>query len=94
MTVEEWMKSREKLAIASGLEKGMKQGLEKGMKEGLEQGMTKGKAESVLQLLEEHGTIPKQLTDEILAQTDAEVLTGWLKLAAKVTSLEEFRQKM
>lgn len=82
MTVEEWMKSREKLALASGLEKG------------LEQGMTKGKAESVLQLLEEHGTIPKQLTDEILAQTDAEVLTGWLKLAAKVTSLEEFRQKM
>lgn len=78
MTVEEWMKSREKLALASGLE----------------QGLTKGKAESVLQLLEEHGTIPKQLTDEILAQTDAEVLTGWLKLAAKVTSLEEFRQKM
>ena len=74
MTVEEWMKSREKQAIESGMRKGM--------------------AKSILQLLEEQGTIPKQLSDEILAQTDVAVLTRWLKLAAKTTSIEEFMQEM
>lgn len=78
MTVEEWMKSREKQAIESGMRKGM----------------AKGIAKSILQLLEEQGTIPKQLSDEILAQTDAAVLTRWLKLAAKTTSIEEFMQEM
>ena len=106
MTVEEWMKSREKQAIESGMKKGMakgmeegmkqgmEQGMEKGMKQGMEQGMAKGIAKSILQLLEEQGTIPKQLSDEILAQTDAAVLTRWLKLAAKTTSIEEFMQEM
>ena len=74
MTVEEWMKSREKQAIEAGMRKGI--------------------AKSILQLLEEQGTIPKQLSDEILAQTDAAVLTRWLKLAAKTTSIEEFMQEM
>lgn len=94
MTVEEWMKSREKQAIESGMKKGMAKGLEEGMKQGMEQGMAKGIAKSILQLLEEQGTIPKQLSDEILAQTDAAVLIRWLKLAAKTTSIEEFMQEM
>ena len=53
-----------------------------------------GKADSVLELLEELGTIPDALHEKIRNEKDLEVLKKWLKLAAKADSLETFQNQM
>lgn len=60
---------------------------------GIEKGIEKGKAASILELLEETGTVPEQLSQKILEQHDSETLSKWLKLAAKAESIEEFERK-
>lgn len=59
-----------------------------------EQGKAEGKAESILQVLEELGEVPEELKTTILAQQDMELLTCWLKLAAKADKVEEFQKRM
>ena len=49
-----------------------------------------GKAESIIELLEELGPVPEELRKKIMKERDAETLKGWLKLAAKVASVEDF----
>lgn len=61
---------------------------------GIEKGIEKGKAASILELLEETGTVPEQLSQKILEQHDSETLSKWLKLAAKAESIEEFERKI
>lgn len=63
-------------------------------KDGIVQGKAEGKAESILVLLADYGAVPEQLEEEISAQRNAETLEKWLKLAAKVSSIEEFTEKM
>ena len=58
--------------------------------EAIEKGKTEGKAEDILDLLEEYGTVHDKLKTEILKQTDLQVLKGWLKLAARVKNIDEF----
>lgn len=55
-----------------------------------QEGMQQAKQEDVLELLEEIGTIPEMLEKQIREQCDMEVLKRWLKLAAKVETIEEF----
>lgn len=62
--------------------------------EGYENGHAEGKAESVLYLLETKGTVPDDLRKTILSMTDMEKLKGWLILASKAASVEEFVQGM
>lgn len=50
--------------------------------------------ENILDLLEECGTIPPELKEKLERQRDMTLLKKWLKLAAHVTSIEEFVQKM
>lgn len=50
--------------------------------------------EDVLELLEELGVIPDEVRERILGEKDLEVLTAWLRLAAKTNSIEEFQSKM
>ena len=57
------------------------------------EGKIEGKIESVLELLEEFGAVPKELKDTILKETDLEKIKKWHKLAAKVSSIEEFVEK-
>ena len=45
-------------------------------------------------MLEDLGEIPPSVLERFQAETDAEILKRWLKLAAKVGSIEEFIQKM
>lgn len=78
MTFEELLRSREKDGISQGISRGIVQ----------------GKVEDILELLEDYGSVPEQLTEKILAQQDVEILKKWHKLAAKVTSIEEFIEKM
>ncbi len=58
--------------------------------EAIEKGKTEGKAEDILDLLEEYGTVHDKLKTEILKQTDLQVLKSWLKLAAQVKNIDEF----
>lgn len=70
------------------------QGVREGISLGKSQGVIQGKAEAVLELLAELGSVPNELRKEITEQRDIDILSAWLKLASKVDSLEEFRQKM
>lgn len=57
-------------------------------------GKAEGKAEDILELLEEYGIVSEELKEVIYAQTDLEVLKKWFKIAIKVTSIEEFEEKI
>ena len=58
------------------------------------EGRAEGHATSVLSLLEDKGTIPKDLQDKILCEKDMDLLQKWLKLAAKAESIEQFQNGM
>ena len=61
---------------------------------GHQEGVIAGKAESVLELLEDIGTIPEKIREKITGETDPETLKKWHKLAAKSESIDEFVSKM
>ena len=82
MTGEELMQQRER------------KGRQAGLAEGKVQGRAEGKADSIFELLEDCGTVPESLREQIYAQKDVEVLTRWLKLSAKVDSVQEFMEQM
>ena len=58
------------------------------------QGILYGKQEGILELLQEHGSVDEELRQKILSETDMEVLKGWLKLAGKANSIEEFEAQL
>lgn len=58
------------------------------------EGKQEGKAEAVLELLEDLGTVPQELKKIILEQSNLDILRRWLKLAAKAETIEEFKEKM
>ena len=80
--------------LQEGLEKGIEQGIEKGIEEGREEGFSAGKADAILELLEDIGTIPEEIRERIHNEKDSNVLNGWLKQAAKAESIDEFVSKM
>ena len=70
------------------------EGKEEGIEEGRIEGKAEGKIESILDLLEEIDVIPDRLKQTILSQKDMDILNKWLKLSAKVTSIDEFIEKI
>ena len=69
---------------------GREAGYEEGEAVGKAAGEVVGKAESVLELLEDLGKIPKELRERILSESNLPVLKHWLKAAAKSESLQDF----
>lgn len=69
---------------------GREAGYEEGEAVGKAAGEVVGKAESVLELLEDLGKIPKELRERILSESNLPVLKQWLKAAAKSESLQAF----
>ena len=67
---------------------------EEGFEDGIVKGRIEEKAESILELLEDYGEIPERVRKLIMAQTDLGILRNWLKLAAKVESIEDFEEKI
>lgn len=59
-----------------------------------DQGKAEGKAEDILELLGELGEIPNALRERIQKETDLQVLSRWLKAAAKAESISEFEKLM
>lgn len=75
---------------------GIAQGKEEGRAEGKIEGKIEGKATAILELLAEagSGSVPENLQKRIMEQTEQDVLSRWLKLAAKSSSIEEFCRNM
>ncbi len=49
---------------------------------------------SILDLLEDFGEVPSSVLERLQAESDAETLKKWLKLAARADSMETFVHKM
>lgn len=56
-----------------------------------EEKFAEGIAASILELLEELGPVPSEMKAAILNQRNPDILKRWLKLAAKVKDLTEFK---
>ena len=65
-----------------------------GLKRGFEKGILQTKIEDILDLLAEYGPIPEELSAKIHAEENLETLKKWFKLAAKMTSIEDFISQM
>ena len=66
--------------------------LQSGIRQGKIEGKIEGKIASIMELLEEHGTVPDGLRTCIQEEKDMEVLKLYLKKASRVQSVEEFEQ--
>ena len=65
-----------------------------GVLEGKIEGKIEGMVLSILDFLSDYGIVSDSLKDKISSETDIEVLRKWTKLSARVSSVEEFEQKM
>lgn len=48
----------------------------------------------IFEMLEELGEVPDDMKESILSQHDLQILTRWLKAAAKARSIEEFEKSI
>ena len=87
-----WEK-RERLIRMEEYADGEAAGLREGKAVGLREGKAVGIRDSLLELLQEFGDIPEALQTRIESEKDLQVLTSWLKVAARADSLEEFQEK-
>lgn len=67
---------------------------EEGNKAGKVKGRVMGRAESILEILEELGTVPEEMRRRLLEETDLQRLKNWLKEAIKAASIEDFAENM
>ena len=68
--------------------------LEEMMRNERKEGNTEGKQEFLLTALESKFSVPSELKEKIMSETDIEKLELWFQLSLKVSSLEEFEQNM
>jgi hypothetical protein len=73
---------------------GWEEGRKTGHREGKIEGHREGKISGIMELLAELSPIPDEVSLRIQSEKDLAVLSGWLKLAAKSDSLEEFVRRM
>ena len=62
--------------------------------DGVAEGELKGKVESILDFLSDYGMVTDELRDKVGSETNLEILKKWIKLAARVSSIEEFEKQM
>lgn len=55
-----------------------------------EEGEKKGRTNSILLLLEDIGSVSLELREEIMAETDEDMLKKWLRTAARAKSIDDF----
>lgn len=61
---------------------------------GMAEGRAEGRAESILVLLEDLGEVPEEVRERIMQEQDQNVLRGWLRLAARSESVEDFMKRL
>ena len=65
-----------------------------GIEIGISQGISQGISSSIIDFLSEYGQVPEALKERICGEHDVDVLKQWNKLSARVSSIEEFIDKM
>ena len=65
-------------------------GMEEGRAEGRAEGILETRRNTIFELLEEYGEVPESLRDRINNETSEEILKGWVKMAVKIQSIDEF----
>ena len=94
MTMEEYIREeaeRRAKLMAPSIAESMAETLAKPMAETLAASRV---AQNILALLEDLGTLPDQTKERIAKEQNEDVLSAWLKLAARADSIEEFQSKM
>lgn len=76
------------------LEEMMRNERQEGKLEGKMEGNTEGKKEFLLTALESKFSVPSELKEKIMSETDIEKLNLWFQLSLKASSLKEFEQNM
>ena len=89
--IEQIRKGDEKF-MCSSFERLLMKENEQGEKRGRREGKIEGKIEDIIELLEELGEPSEMLRKQIMAQTDIQVLSRWIKIAAKSESIAEFEE--
>lgn len=69
-------------------------GFAKGRAEGVAEGRISESKDTLLLFLQNLGTVPKVLSDQIEEQGDLDVLKEWLRMAFQSKSVEEFAKKI
>lgn len=72
---------------------GQIEGEREGRIAGQSEGRVQGKTEDILSFLADLESVPEELSQKILREKDLSVLSGYLKLAARAKSLEQFRKE-
>ena len=101
MKCDVWEEAKElghELGHEEGIKAGREVGKEEGRQEGKREGRQEGKREALISsindILSDSGTVPDSITARISNETDLNVLSQWLKLAARSESIEAFAAKM
>ena len=76
------------------LEEMMRNERQEGKLEGKLEVNAEGKQEFLLTALESKFSVPSEIKEKIMSETDTEKLELWFQLSLKVSSLEEFEQNM
>lgn len=67
--------------------------LEELIKTERKEGKVEERIETIKELLEEVGTLPEALKEQLEGETDLNTLRVWTKIAAKAESIEQFVEK-
>lgn len=62
--------------------------------EGMAEGIAKGQALSVLEILEDLGSVPEELENRIKSEQDPEILKEWLRKAVRAETVEQFSEEI
>lgn len=82
-------------SMTESMAKPMAESMAKPMAESMAESMAASRvAQNILALLEDLGTLPDQTKERIAKEQNEDVLSAWLKLAARADSIEEFQSKM
>lgn len=93
LTTAELQKVKEMMNMTVLGEMILQDGIEQGIERGIKQGARAERADSVLDILQDAGSIPQEIEHAIYREQDMERLKRWRRLALRVNSVEEFRQK-
>ncbi len=94
MRFEELMLYAQQKGYANGHAEGLIAGRTEGHAEGLAEGLIDGVRNSLINFLQDLGTIPESLLEQVRCESDISTLTRWMKLAAKSISFEDFMRNM
>ena len=96
MTIGELIEDDLEEARAEGREEGLAEGKTigraEGRTEGREEGMIIGKAQMILDLLQDKGSVSQTAVDRVLKEKNPSVLKEWIRLAVQAESVQQFEE--